>query len=44
MAPAAASGGSTLPRGFAVFTTFPDLLFFFEFPIKGKSEGQTGWE
>ncbi|XP_062935025.1 myelin and lymphocyte protein isoform X3 [Cynocephalus volans] len=31
MAPAAASGGSTLPRGFSVFTTFPDLLFIFEF-------------
>ncbi|XP_021553209.1 myelin and lymphocyte protein isoform X3 [Neomonachus schauinslandi] len=31
MAPAAASRGSTLPSGFAVFTTFPDLLFFFEF-------------
>ncbi|KAM6179678.1 myelin and lymphocyte protein isoform 3-T3 [Erethizon dorsatum] len=31
MAPAAASGGSTLPSGFSVFTTFPDLLFAFEF-------------
>uniref|UniRef100_A0A2K5D120 Myelin and lymphocyte protein n=1 Tax=Aotus nancymaae TaxID=37293 RepID=A0A2K5D120_AOTNA len=31
MAPAAASGGSTLPSGFSVFTTFPDLLFIFEF-------------
>ncbi|NP_001164658.1 myelin and lymphocyte protein isoform 2 [Mus musculus] len=31
MAPAAASGGSTLPSGFSVFTTFPDLLFVCEF-------------
>nr|XP_023396837.1 myelin and lymphocyte protein isoform X1 [Loxodonta africana] len=31
MAPAAASGGSSLPSGFAVFTTFPDLLFILEF-------------
>ncbi|KAF5926147.1 hypothetical protein HPG69_011273 [Diceros bicornis minor] len=31
MAPTAASSGSTLPSGFAVFTTFPDLLFIFEF-------------
>ncbi|XP_065747378.1 myelin and lymphocyte protein isoform X4 [Phocoena phocoena] len=31
MAPSAASGGSSLPSGFAVFTTFPDLLFIFEF-------------
>ncbi|XP_075419275.1 myelin and lymphocyte protein isoform X4 [Tenrec ecaudatus] len=31
MAPAAASGGSSLPSGFAVLTTFPDLLFIFEF-------------
>uniref|UniRef100_A0A8C0DU59 Mal, T cell differentiation protein n=1 Tax=Balaenoptera musculus TaxID=9771 RepID=A0A8C0DU59_BALMU len=31
MAPSAASGGSSLPSGFAVFTTFPDLLFLFEF-------------
>uniref|UniRef100_A0A671FGU1 Myelin and lymphocyte protein n=1 Tax=Rhinolophus ferrumequinum TaxID=59479 RepID=A0A671FGU1_RHIFE len=31
MAPAAASGGSSLPSGFAVFTTFPDLLFVLEF-------------
>ncbi|KAL2774216.1 myelin and lymphocyte protein isoform d [Daubentonia madagascariensis] len=31
MAPAAASGGSTLPSGFSVFSTFPDLLFVFEF-------------
>ncbi|XP_021553208.1 myelin and lymphocyte protein isoform X2 [Neomonachus schauinslandi] len=35
MAPAAASRGSTLPSGFAVFTTFPDLLFFFEFVFGG---------
>ncbi|KAM6178541.1 myelin and lymphocyte protein isoform 2-T2 [Rhynchocyon petersi] len=31
MAPAAASGGSTLPSGFSVLATFPDLLFIFEF-------------
>uniref|UniRef100_A0A8C6W5W1 Myelin and lymphocyte protein n=1 Tax=Nannospalax galili TaxID=1026970 RepID=A0A8C6W5W1_NANGA len=31
MAPAAASGGSSLPSGFSVFATFPDLLFIFEF-------------
>uniref|UniRef100_A0A8C9DPS2 Myelin and lymphocyte protein n=1 Tax=Prolemur simus TaxID=1328070 RepID=A0A8C9DPS2_PROSS len=31
MAPAAASGGSTLPSGFSVFTTFPNLLFVLEF-------------
>ncbi|XP_003362976.1 myelin and lymphocyte protein-like isoform X2 [Equus przewalskii] len=31
MAPTASSGGSTLPSGFAVFTTFPDLLFILEF-------------
>lgn len=31
MAPSAASGVSSLPSGFAVFTTFPDLLFIFEF-------------
>nr|XP_031297086.1 myelin and lymphocyte protein isoform X3 [Camelus dromedarius] len=31
MPPSAASGGSSLPSGFAVFTTFPDLLFVFEF-------------
>uniref|UniRef100_A0A8B9YXQ3 Myelin and lymphocyte protein n=1 Tax=Bos mutus grunniens TaxID=30521 RepID=A0A8B9YXQ3_BOSMU len=30
MAPSAASGVSSLPSGFAVFTT-PDLLFIFEF-------------
>ncbi|XP_004686174.1 PREDICTED: myelin and lymphocyte protein [Condylura cristata] len=35
MAPAAASGGSTLPSGLAVFTTFPDLLFVFEFVFGG---------
>uniref|UniRef100_A0ABI7XE69 Myelin and lymphocyte protein n=1 Tax=Felis catus TaxID=9685 RepID=A0ABI7XE69_FELCA len=35
MAPAAASGGSTLPSGFAVFTTFPDLLFILEFVFGG---------
>nr|XP_020029763.1 myelin and lymphocyte protein [Castor canadensis] len=35
MAPAAASGGSTLPSGFSVFTTFPDLLFIFEFVFGG---------
>uniref|UniRef100_A0A8C6CYH7 MARVEL domain-containing protein n=1 Tax=Moschus moschiferus TaxID=68415 RepID=A0A8C6CYH7_MOSMO len=31
MAPSAASGVSSLPSGFAVFITFPDLLFTFEF-------------
>ncbi|XP_062064735.1 myelin and lymphocyte protein isoform X3 [Lepus europaeus] len=31
MAPAATSGGSSLPSGFSVFITFPDLLFVFEF-------------
>lgn len=41
MAPAAASGGSTLPSGFSVFVTFPDLLFVLEFvsdsaPYSGK--------
>uniref|UniRef100_A0A8C6C6A2 Myelin and lymphocyte protein n=1 Tax=Monodon monoceros TaxID=40151 RepID=A0A8C6C6A2_MONMO len=35
MAPSAASGGSSLPSGFAVFTTFPDLLFIFEFVFGG---------
>ncbi|KAM9585315.1 myelin and lymphocyte protein [Trichechus inunguis] len=35
MAPASASGGSTLPSGFAVLTTFPDLLFIFEFVFGG---------
>lgn len=47
MAPAAASGGSTLPSGFAVFTSFPDLLFIFEFVSgwrvgAGAREG-SGW-
>nr|XP_011721230.1 uncharacterized protein LOC105470742 [Macaca nemestrina] len=45
MAPAAASGGSTLPSGFSVFTTFPDLLFIFEFvsdswPGKGLGDAE----
>ncbi|XP_070236151.1 myelin and lymphocyte protein isoform X2 [Bos mutus] len=31
MATGTASGGRRLPRGSAVFTTFPDLLFIFEF-------------
>uniref|UniRef100_A0A8C3YEU2 Mal, T cell differentiation protein n=1 Tax=Catagonus wagneri TaxID=51154 RepID=A0A8C3YEU2_9CETA len=31
MAPSAVPGGSSLPSGFAVFTTFPDLLLVFEF-------------
>ncbi|KAM6178540.1 myelin and lymphocyte protein isoform 1-T1 [Rhynchocyon petersi] len=35
MAPAAASGGSTLPSGFSVLATFPDLLFIFEFVFGG---------
>ncbi|KAG5211778.1 hypothetical protein R6Z07F_004472 [Ovis aries] len=35
MAPSAASGVSSLPSGFAVFTTFPDLLFIFEFVFGG---------
>ncbi|XP_032325584.1 myelin and lymphocyte protein isoform X2 [Camelus ferus] len=35
MPPSAASGGSSLPSGFAVFTTFPDLLFVFEFVFGG---------
>uniref|UniRef100_A0A8B9YZF8 Myelin and lymphocyte protein n=1 Tax=Bos mutus grunniens TaxID=30521 RepID=A0A8B9YZF8_BOSMU len=34
MAPSAASGVSSLPSGFAVFTT-PDLLFIFEFVFGG---------
>lgn len=47
MAPAAASGGSTLPSGVAVFTSFPDLLFIFEFVSgwrigAGAGEG-SGW-
>lgn len=48
MAPAAASGGSTLPSGFSVFVTFPDLLFIFEFvsdraPCSGKGMGWVEW-
>jgi hypothetical protein len=47
MAPAAASGGSTLPSGFSVFTTFPDLLFIFEFVSDSRTRGPgregTGW-
>lgn len=44
MAPAAASGGSTLPSGFSVFVTFPDLLFILEFvsdsaPCSGEGMG-----
>ncbi|XP_010827869.1 PREDICTED: myelin and lymphocyte protein isoform X2 [Bison bison bison] len=35
MAPSSASGVSSLPSGFAVFTTFPDLLFIFEFVFGG---------
>uniref|UniRef100_A0A8C5XE40 Myelin and lymphocyte protein n=1 Tax=Microcebus murinus TaxID=30608 RepID=A0A8C5XE40_MICMU len=35
MAPAAVSGGSTLPSGFSVFSTFPDLLFVLEFVFGG---------
>ncbi|OWK10792.1 MAL [Cervus elaphus hippelaphus] len=35
MATGTASGGSRLPRGSAVFTTFPDLLFVFEFVSGG---------
>ncbi|KAM7079202.1 myelin and lymphocyte protein [Molossus nigricans] len=35
MAPAAASGGSSLPSGFSVFTVFPDMLFTFEFVFGG---------
>lgn len=44
MAPTASSGGSTLPSGFAVFTTFPDLLFILEFVSgwAGAWEG-VGW-
>ncbi|XP_057599656.1 myelin and lymphocyte protein-like isoform X2 [Hippopotamus amphibius kiboko] len=30
-----AAGGSRLPSGFAVFTTFPHLLFIFEFAFVG---------
>lgn len=44
MAPAATSGGSTLPSGFSVFFTFPNWLFIFEFvsdsaPYAGKGNG-----
>ncbi|KAM4867228.1 myelin and lymphocyte protein [Thomomys bottae] len=35
MAPAAASGGSSLPSGFSVFATFPDLLCVLEFIFGG---------
>ncbi|XP_065785890.1 myelin and lymphocyte protein-like isoform X2 [Muntiacus reevesi] len=35
MATGMASGGRRLPRGSAVFTTFPDLLFVFEFVSGG---------
>ncbi|XP_010836381.1 PREDICTED: myelin and lymphocyte protein-like, partial [Bison bison bison] len=35
MATGMASGGRRLPRGSAVFTTFPDLLFIFEFAFGG---------
>ncbi|XP_027709728.1 myelin and lymphocyte protein [Vombatus ursinus] len=35
MAPAATSGGASLPRGFSVFVSFPDLLFIFEFIFGG---------
>uniref|UniRef100_A0A8C3W006 Myelin and lymphocyte protein n=1 Tax=Catagonus wagneri TaxID=51154 RepID=A0A8C3W006_9CETA len=35
MAPSAVPGGSSLPSGFAVFTTFPDLLLVFEFIFGG---------
>ncbi|XP_036607058.1 myelin and lymphocyte protein isoform X1 [Trichosurus vulpecula] len=31
MAPTATSGGGSLPSGFSVLATFPDLLFIFEF-------------
>lgn len=47
MAPAAASGGSTLPSGFAVFTTFPDLLSIFEFVsgwrARARAREGAGW-
>lgn len=42
MAPAAASGGSSLPSGFAVFITFPDLLFILEFVSGSRARGGTG--
>ncbi|XP_068931678.1 myelin and lymphocyte protein [Petaurus breviceps papuanus] len=35
MAPAATSGGGSLPSGFSVLATFPDLLFIFEFIFGG---------
>ncbi|XP_059973806.1 myelin and lymphocyte protein isoform X1 [Mesoplodon densirostris] len=35
MAPSAAPGGISLPSGFAVFITFPDMLFIFEFVFGG---------
>ncbi|XP_061287453.1 myelin and lymphocyte protein-like [Bos javanicus] len=35
MATGTASGGRRLPRGSAVFSTFPDLLFIFEFAFGG---------
>ncbi|XP_020843671.1 myelin and lymphocyte protein [Phascolarctos cinereus] len=35
MAPAATSGGGSLPSGFSVFASFPDLLFIFEFIFGG---------
>ncbi|XP_044519387.1 myelin and lymphocyte protein isoform X3 [Gracilinanus agilis] len=33
MAPAATSGGGSLPSGFSVLASFPDLLFIFEFDV-----------
>ncbi|XP_074065364.1 myelin and lymphocyte protein [Macrotis lagotis] len=35
MAPAATSGGGSLPSGFSVLASFPDLLFIFEFIFGG---------
>ncbi|XP_036607059.1 myelin and lymphocyte protein isoform X2 [Trichosurus vulpecula] len=35
MAPTATSGGGSLPSGFSVLATFPDLLFIFEFIFGG---------
>ena len=40
--------GSTLPSGFAVFTTFPDLLFILEFVSRRRAracarEGAEWW-
>lgn len=45
MAPAAASGGSSLPSGFSVFTTFPDLLFILEFVSGSRAPrgARDGW-